>query len=229
TLFEKLIELYPSKSRILEIQYRMNEKLMEFPNREFYRGKIRAYEGVKNISLLDLGVKETSLEELWKYILDPREPLIFVDTSQHPEKWEKQRKGSTSRENPLEAEVVKKILEGLIKMDIPPESIGVITPYEDQRDLIDTLIGNYGVEVKTVDGYQGREKEVIILSLVRSNRDGELGFLTDMRRLNVSLTRAKRKLIVIGDCETLKIHPTYKRFIEFVERKGVLILLNKIK
>ncbi|GBF36605.1 IGHMBP2 family helicase [Methanofervidicoccus abyssi] len=226
TLFEKLIELYPSKSKILEIQYRMNEKLMEFPSREFYGGRIRAYEGVKNISLLDLGVKEVSLEGFWKYILDPKEPLVFVDTSQHPEKWEKQRRGSTSKENPLEAEVVKKILERLIKMDIPPESIGVITPYEDQRDLIDTLIGNYGVEVKTVDGYQGREKEVIVLSLVRSNRDGELGFLTDMRRLNVSLTRAKRKLIVIGDCETLKIHPTYKRFIEFVERKGTLVLLN---
>ena len=153
TLFEKLIQLYPSKSRILEIQYRMNEKLMEFPSGEFYDGKIRAYEGVKDITLLDLGVKEVSLEEPWKYILDPKEPLVFVDTSKHPEKWERQRRGSTSRENLLEAKVVKKILEGLVEMGVSPESIGIITPYEDQRDLIDTLIGNYGVEVKTVDGY----------------------------------------------------------------------------
>jgi len=228
TLFEKLIELYPSKSKILEIQYRMNEKLMEFPSKEFYDGRIRAYEGVKNITLLDLGVKETSFGEPWNSILDPKEPLVFVDTSKHPKKWEKQRKGSTSRENPLEAEVVKKILEGLIEMGVSPESVGVITPYEDQRDLIDTLIGNYVVEVKTVDGYQGREKEVIVLSLVRSNREGDLGFLKDMRRLNVSLTRAKRKLIVVGDSETLKVHPTYRRFIEYVEERGKVITLNRV-
>lgn len=227
TLFEKLIELYPSKSKILEIQYRMNEKLMEFPSREFYKGKIRAYEGVKNITLQDLGVRETSFGEPLDSILDPKEPLIFVDTGRHPEKWERQRRGSTSRENPLEAAVVKKVVEGIIEMGVSPESIGVITPYEDQQDLIEMLIGKYGVEVKTVDGYQGREKDVIVLSLVRSNREGDLGFLTDMRRLNVALTRAKRKLIVIGDCETLKVHPTYRRFIEYVKKRGKVIPLDR--
>ena len=226
TLFEKLIQLYPSKSKILEIQYRMNEKLMEFPSREFYQGRIKAYEGVRNITLLDLGVRKPSFGEPLDSILDPGEPLIFVDTSKHPAKWERQRRGSTSRENPLEAKVVKRVLKGLMDIGVSPESIGVITPYEDQRDLIDTLIGNYGVEVKTVDGYQGREKEVIILSLVRSNREGDLGFLRDMRRLNVSLTRAKRKLIVVGDCETLRVHPVYRRYIEFVGKRGRVVSLT---
>lgn len=107
-------------------------------------------------------------------------------------------------------------------MGVKPDWIGVITPYDDQRDMISSMVGEE-VEVKTVDGYQGREKEVIVLSFVRSNRRGELGFLTDLRRLNVSLTRAKRKLIAVGDSSTLSNHPTYRRFIEFVREKGTLI------
>jgi len=229
TLFEKLIELYPSKAKMLEIQYRMNERLMEFPSREFYDGRIKAHDGVKNITLLDLGIRVFSFGEPWDSILNPKEPLIFVDTSKHPEKWERQRRGSLSRENPLEAKLIREIVQRLLKMGVKPEWIGIITPYDDQRDLISLLIENDEIEVKTVDGYQGREKEIIILSFVRSNKKGELGFLTDLRRLNVSLTRAKRKLIAIGDGETLSIHPTYKRFVEFVKEKGTLVQLNNEK
>lgn len=104
--------------------------------------------------------------------------------------------------------------------------IGVITPYDDQRDLISLNVPEE-VEVKTVDGYQGREKEVIILSFVRSNKVGEIGFLKDLRRLNVSLTRAKRKLIMIGDSSTLSSHETYKRLIEHVREKGLYVVLTK--
>ncbi len=112
-------------------------------------------------------------------------------------------------------------------MGVKPEWIGVITPYDDQRDLISSLLPEE-VEVKTVDGYQGREKEVIVLSFVRSNRKGELGFLKDLRRLNVSLTRAKRKLILIGDSSTLSAHPTYKRLVEFVGEKETVVEANKL-
>ncbi|NJE86020.1 IGHMBP2 family helicase [Thermococcus sp. CX2] len=219
TLFEGLIERYPAKAQMLEVQYRMNERLMEFPSREFYGGRIRADESVRKVTLADLKVRMPGFGEPWDSILDPGEPLVFVDTSKHPEKWERQRKGSQSRENRLEAALVKKIVERLMGMGVRPEWIGVITPYDDQRDLISSLLPEE-VEVKTVDGYQGREKKVIILSFVRSNKKGELGFLTDLRRLNVSLTRAKRKLIVVGDSETLSVHPTYKRFIEFVKAEG---------
>ena len=225
TLFEKLIELYPNKAKMLEIQYRMNEKLMEFPSREFYNGKIKADEGVKEITLSNLKVREPFFGEPWDSILKREEPLVFVDTAGRGDKWERQRKGSTSRENPLEALLVKEIVERLLRMGVKEEWIGIITPYDDQVDLIRSLIGEE-VEVHSVDGYQGREKEVIVLSFVRSNKNGDLGFLTDLRRLNVALTRAKRKLIAVGDSKTLSNHPTYKRFLEFVKRYGRFIRLG---
>ena len=223
TLFEGLISLYPHKSALLRVQYRMNELLMEFPNKEFYDGKIVTHEEIKNITLRDLRIKKVTFGEPWDRILSPDFPLVFVDTSKCQNKWERQRKDSTSRENPLEAQIVKNLVERFLKIGIKKEWIGVITPYDDQVDLISSYIGDEEVEVKSVDGYQGREKEVIILSFVRSNREKDLGFLEDLRRLNVSLTRAKRKLIAIGDSETLSAHPTYKRFIEFVKEKGIYL------
>ncbi len=217
TMFEKLIESYPSNSRLLEVQYRMNEKLMEFPSREFYGGRLKAHDDVKSISLRDLGIVEAFNSPFWSEILDD-EPLVFIDTSKCPDKWERQRKGSHSRENPREAQIVRQVVEKLLKLGVKKEWIGVISPYDDQVDLLRQMIS--GVEVSTVDGYQGREKEVIVISFVRSNERGELGFLGDLRRLNVSLTRARRKLIAVGDSSTLKTHETYRRFLEFVKRRG---------
>ncbi len=216
TLFEMLIERYPEHSKMLEIQYRMNEKLMEFPNREFYGGKLKADESVRKITLADLGVR--SRDE----IVNPKNVLIFLDTSECPNRFERQRKGSTSRENPLEAEIVRNVVKKLVRAGVKREWMGVITPYEDQVDLLRRMID---VEVNTVDGYQGREKEVIIISFVRSNRRGEIGFLEDLRRLNVALTRAKRKLIMVGDSKTLSSHETYRRLIEFVKREGKFVEL----
>ncbi|AFK22451.1 putative DNA2-NAM7 helicase family protein [Pyrococcus sp. ST04] len=225
TLFEGLIERYPWKSEMLTIQYRMNERIMEFPSKEFYGGKIKAHESVKNITLADLGIKIE--EENWKEVLDPKTVLVFIDTSKLENKWERQRRGSESRENPLEAKIVAKIVKKLLNAGVKPEWIGVITPYDDQRDLISMSVPEE-VEVKTVDGYQGREKEVIILSFVRSNKKGEIGFLKDLRRLNVSLTRAKRKLIMVGDSSTLSSHETYKRMIEHVRKYGRIIEAEEI-
>lgn len=225
TLFEKLIKRFPHKAKMLEIQYRMSALLMEFPSKEFYDGKIKAYERVNNITLADLGVNNPSFGSPWDEVLDPRKPLVFIDTSKREDKWERQRRGSLSRENPLEAKIVKELVDKLLRMGVKEEFIGVITPYDDQVDLIRSLVN---VEVHSVDGYQGREKEVIILSFVRSNKNKELGFLTDLRRLNVALTRAKRKLIAIGDSETLKVNKTYRRFIEFVKEKGVFVQLTTL-
>jgi len=218
TLFEKLIERFPQCSAMLNVQYRMNEKLMEFPNNEFYGGKIKAHESVRNITLADLGVRKP--KGRLKRILDPDEVLVFIDTSKCRDKWERRRKGSMSRENPLEAKIVKEIVENLIEIGVKEEWIGVITPYDDQVDLIRRLVN---VEVNTVDGYQGREKEIVIISFVRSNKEGDIGFLNDLRRLNVALTRAKRKLIAIGDAETLSVNDTYRRFIDFVKSKGLFV------
>ncbi len=215
TLFEILIEMYVDHSVMLEVQYRMNEKLMDFPNREFYDGKLKAHESVRNITLKDLGVKNAR----WR-VLDPKEVLVFIDTSKCPNRWERQRRGSTSRENELEARIVKRVVEGLKRIGVQREWIGVITPYDDQVDLLRTLVD---VEVNTVDGYQGREKEVVIVSFVRSNRRGDIGFLEDLRRLNVALTRAKRKLVLIGDSKTLSSHETYSRLIGFVKKEGFFV------
>ncbi|HII66580.1 MAG TPA: IGHMBP2 family helicase, partial [Thermococcaceae archaeon] len=174
----------------------------------------------------DLKVREPFFGEPWDSILKREEPLIFVDTSNRTDKWERQRKGSTSRENPLEALLVREIVERLLRMGVKKEWIGIITPYDDQVDSIRSIIQDDEIEIHTVDGYQGREKEIIILSLVRSNKKGELGFLMDLRRLNVSITRAKRKLVVIGDSETLVNHETYKRLIHFVKKYGRYIELG---
>ncbi|NJE77270.1 IGHMBP2 family helicase [Thermococcus sp. ES12] len=228
TLFEGLIERYPEKSEMLTVQYRMNERLMEFPSREFYDGRIEADESVREITLADLGVESPDGGDIWGDVLKPENVLVFIDTSKREDRFERQRYGSESRENPLEARLVGETIERLLKLGVRSEWIGVITPYDDQRDLISSLLPEE-VEVKTVDGYQGREKEVIVLSFVRSNRKGELGFLKDLRRLNVSLTRAKRKLILIGDSSTLSAHPTYKRLVEFVEERETVVDANELE
>ncbi|EKF50231.1 DNA helicase [Thermosipho africanus H17ap60334] len=214
TLFEILVDKYPHMKELLNIQYRMNEKIMEFPNIEFYNGKLKS--GIGNITLKDLGFEGS--DEITK----PENTIIFIDTKSRKNKTENQKKDSTSYFNELEANIVKDIVEKFLKLGLNREYIGVITPYDDQVDLIKSF--NLGVEVNTVDGFQGREKEVIIISFVRSNQRKELGFLTDLRRLNVSITRAKRKLICIGDSSTLENHPTYKKFIEFVKNKGVYLV-----
>ncbi|PLV57135.1 IGHMBP2 family helicase [Thermotoga sp. SG1] len=222
TLFEELIRRYPEKSALLDIQYRMNELLMEFPSNEFYDGKLKAAETVRNITLFDLGVEIPNFGRFWDIVLSPKNVLVFIDTKDKPDRFERQRKDSPSKENPLEAQIVKETVERLLSMGVKEEWIGVITPYDDQVDLIKSLIGE-NVEVHSVDGFQGREKEVIIISFVRSNRNGEIGFLEDLRRLNVSLTRAKRKLIAIGDSSTLSVHPTYRRLVEFAKQKGTYV------
>ncbi|ASJ10341.1 AAA family ATPase [Thermococcus sp. P6] len=220
TLFEGLIERYPWKSEMLEVQYRMNERLMEFPSREFYGGKVKADASVRDITLTDLGIKEP--EGQWVEVLKPENVLVFIDTSGMENRFERRRRGSDSRENPLEAGIVKETVEQLLKLGADPGWIGVITPYDDQRDLLESLLPEE-IEVKTVDGYQGREKEAIVLSFVRSNSRGELGFLKDLRRLNVSLTRAKRKLVMVGDSATLSAHPTYRRLLDFVRERGTFV------
>jgi len=220
TLFEKLIELYPEKSQLLNVQYRMDEKLMEFPSREFYGGKIKAHKSCKAITLSQIAKRKA--EKLREILGD--EPLVFIDTSKCKSKWEEKLVDSTSKYNRLEAEIVTEIVNELLKMGLKKEQIGVITPYDDQVDLLREKVE---VEVSSVDGFQGREKEVIIISFVRSNGKGEIGFLDDLRRLNVSLTRARRKLIMVVDSETLSVNGIYARLIDHVKRKGVYVELDK--
>ena len=224
TLFEKFIEKFRESSTILRIQYRMNEKIMGFPSEMFYNGKLIAHESVKNRTLLKFGYSLTGMENFPR-VVDPSVPLSVIDTSHHPGKWERQRKGSTSRENELEASVVKKIVSDFLRMGIPEREIGVITPYDDQVDLLKRLLPE-DIKISTVDAFQGKEKEVIVISFVRSNREGDLGFLEDLRRLNVSITRARSKLVMIGDFSTLSSHPVYSSLRSYVLKNGYVEILR---
>lgn len=209
TLFEELIKKYPFKSQLLNVQYRMNNLLMEFPNKEFYNNGLKSDSSVSNIDIDDL--------------LSPNkheEALLFINTSNAENNGENHLKDSKSIINQLESEIAVNIAEDYLKAGVGTEDIGIITPYADQVKIIQD---NTPVEVKTVDGFQGREKEIIIISTVRSNNNGNIGFLQDLRRLNVAITRAKRKLIIIGNKNTLKNNPTYNRLIEFVEGEKLLI------
>jgi len=218
TLFQRLINEHPKNSYMLRIQYRMNKEIMYFSNKYFYDGKLIADESVENHDLSDLTTSNIPDD----YILNPDNIVLFLNTSFSKRKNEEQKSGSKSRMNYYEAEVIHKILEKLEDVNINLESVGIISPYFDQIELIqDTIKDEFKAspEISTVDGFQGREKEIIIISNVRSNEDSEIGFLKDYRRLNVSITRAKRKLIIIGDSETLSKNENFNNLIEYLKEK----------
>ena len=218
TLFERWISIYPESSYMLNIQYRMREKIASFPNRHFYGSKLISHNIAKQRTLTSLLPQSPpSLPSPYQEILE--HDLVFIN---HKE-FESRKRGSTSIYNKEEAEIVKKLLTFFLSLGIKEEHIGVITPYDDQVEYLKKRIKNENIEIKTVDGFQGREKEIIIISFVRSNLRSSIGFLEDIRRLNVSITRAKRKLILIGNLSTLSSHPLYKKLIEHIKKEGVII------
>ena len=208
TLFEELIKLYPFKSQLLNVQYRMNSLLMKFPNEEFYNNNLKSDSSVDEITINDILSSNKN-----------EEAMLFIDTSKVIDNEENHLKDSKSIINEVEAEIAIKTANNYLNNGIEEEDIGIISPYADQVKIIQNQTP---VEVKTVDGFQGREKEIIIISTVRSNNNGNIGFLKDLRRLNVAITRAKRKLIIIGNKNTLMTNPTYERLIKFAEEKNLL-------
>ena len=222
TLFEHLAEAHPGIKNMLEIQYRMHEKIMSFSGDEFYEGNLITDETVKAHTLEDFQLDLEAFDSEFSPILDPQEPVVFVDTADR-EARERTRKRSTSKENPEEARIVAQMVENLVNAGLKPEDMAVISPYNDQVDLLDRDIDFEKLEIKSVDGFQGREKEAVIISLTRSNSQNAIGFLKDIRRLNVSLTRAKRKLIVVGDRSTITSHKTYQHFVDYVEEYGRVV------
>lgn len=209
TLFEELIRMYPFKSQLLDIQYRMNSLLMKFPNEEFYNNGLKSDSSVDDINIRD--ILDSHQDE---------EALLFIDTSNILDNRERHLKDSKSIVNEIEAEIAIRIADDYLNDGVGEEDIGIISPYADQVKIIQE---NTPIEVKTVDGFQGREKEIIIISTVRSNDNGNIGFLSDLRRLNVAITRAKRKLIIIGNIDTLITNPTYERLIKFCEEENLLV------
>lgn len=225
SLFERLYGIHGQEFwSLLQVQYRMNNKIMNFSNQQFYGGNLKSASIVKNHTLKDLGVTPDVDSCFTDKALDPQEPVVFLDTS-NMEADERSLSGSYSYDNPVEAEIVLDLLDEAMKLNLEPEQVAVITPYKDQVDLLEHRNKIENLEINTVDGFQGREKEVIINSFVRSNSHQNIGFLRDLRRLNVTLTRAKRKLILIGDSSTIKNHQLYSNLINYVKEEGLFYRL----
>ncbi|KAL0062562.1 hypothetical protein AAF712_010601 [Marasmius tenuissimus] len=200
TLFDRLEEMYGSRvKRMLQVQYRMNDRICEFPSQTLYDKKLISDPEVAERLLSDIITKErTDTDD----IEDLETPVVFYDTAgQEFYDVEEQGEGGFgggSRYNENEASVVKQWVTRLLESGIGPGQITVITPYQAQVTLLTSLLRPLGpIEIGTVDGMQGREKDAVIISLVRSNEKKEVGFLSEKRRLNVAMTRAKRHLVGI--------------------------------
>jgi putative DNA helicase len=202
TMFDRILDMYGEGCKaFLSVQYRMNREIMAFPNSQLYKGQLVAHESCASIRLTDLGV-EGDDDDLFCA------PLVLYDTTGAGmyEREDEAVLSTHSRVNENEVALVLRHMELLVEHGIAPESIAVLSPYSAQVHLLSQQIRSaYGarVEVGTVDGMQGREKEVVIVSLVRSNDEHQIGFLQDSRRLNVAMTRAKRQLVLVGDADTV--------------------------
>ena len=203
-----------SPSQMLVTQHRMHRDIMAFPSDSKYGGLLSAAPEVAGHTLEDLGVAP-----------DPLRPgvLHFIDSAGTG--WSEERGGDDpSTANPAMAARTAAEVRRLLSRGLPAGEVAVITPYLAQvRHLRDALRGEVdaGLEIDTVDGFQGREKEAVVVDLVRSNDDGEIGFLADTRRMNVALTRARRFLLVVGDSATLAGHPYYAAFLVAVSERGL--------
>ena len=225
TLMERIVENKPETVTLLKMQYRMNEEIMRFSSDWFYGNQVESAPEVRYRSILDLDI-----------------PMTWIDTSQFdvPDDGGEQGKPlfredfvgeSFGRINKAEAELTLLALETYFKK-IGKERIlderldvGVISPYRAQVQYLRRLVKKRDffkpyrslISVNTVDGFQGQERDIILISLVRANDEGQIGFLRDLRRMNVAITRARMKLIILGDASTMTRHPFYKKLFDYIE------------
>jgi predicted DNA helicase len=229
TLMQRIAENHPEVVTLLRVQYRMNEQIMRFSSDWFYGGKVESAPSVRHRGILDY-----DNPIVW---IDSKDTLPSPgDENTEPEtvssRYHEEFIGeSFGRINKPEAELTLATLQELFdkigRARILEERIdvGIISPYRAQVQYLRQLIRRREyykpyrslISVNTVDGFQGQERDIIIISLVRSNEQGQIGFLRDLRRMNVAITRARMKLIIIGDVETLTKHKFYKRLHEYIE------------
>ena len=217
SLMERIVEHKPDVVTLLKIQYRMNEKIMKFSSDWFYHGEVESAPQTRNRGILDLD-----------------EPIEWRDSKVDDEEGDSGESfvgESFGRINKAEAQLTLDTLEDYFKkigkQRILDEHIdvGVISPYRAQVQYLRRLIRKresfkpyrHSISVNTVDGFQGQERDIILISLVRSNDQGQIGFLNDLRRMNVAITRARMKLIILGDKATLCRHPFYRKLNEAIE------------
>lgn len=212
TLMERVVANKPSTVSLLKVQYRMHEDIMKFPSQWFYNGELQAAPEIR-----------------YRGILDWDTPINWIDTSDMD--FKEEFIGETfGRINKAEADLLLQELKAYIDRiggkRVLEERIdfGIISPYKAQVQYLRNKIKASGslkpyrslLTVNTVDGFQGQERDVIFISLVRANEDGQIGFLNDLRRMNVAITRARMKLVILGEAETMKRHKFYKELIEYI-------------
>uniref|UniRef100_A0A671NTC0 DNA helicase n=1 Tax=Sinocyclocheilus anshuiensis TaxID=1608454 RepID=A0A671NTC0_9TELE len=214
SLMERLIKKYGDPVvRMLTTQYRMNGAIMQWASEQMYEGKLIAHPSVEKHLLRDLaGVADVE---------ETRIPLLLIDTAgcglNEMEDTDEQSKG-----NQGEVDIVALHIKALTEAGVQVKDIAIIAPYNLQVDLLrQKLSHKYAeLEIKSVDGFQGREKEAVVLSLVRSNRKGEVGFLAEDRRINVAVTRARRQLVVVCDSQTVRKHDFLKSLVDYMSEHG---------
>ena len=219
TLMERIVETHPEAVTLLRIQYRMNDDIMHFSSSYFYNGQLESAQEVRFRSILDLDT-----------------PMEWIDTgSEKPrgedEEYKEEFVGeSYGRINKAEAEltldVLQRYIERIGKQRLLDEriDIGIISPYRAQVQYLRQKLMKREffkpfrrlISINTVDGFQGQERDVIVISLVRSNDEGQIGFLRDLRRMNVAITRARMKVIILGDSNTLTRHPFYRQLWKYI-------------
>lgn len=216
TLMERIVARKPSVVTLLTVQYRMNEQIMRFSSNWFYDGRV-----------------ESAPEVKYRGILDYDNPITWIDTSESGAKEEFVGE-SFGRINKTEAELTLEALKNYFtkigRQRIADEHIdvGVISPYRAQVQLLRRMVRKAEffkpyrgcITVNTVDGFQGQERDIIVISLVRSNDDGQIGFLSDLRRMNVAITRARMKLIIVGSVQTMTRHAFYKELYGYVQESA---------
>lgn len=216
TLMERIVARKPSVVTLLTVQYRMNEQIMRFSSNWFYDGRV-----------------ESAPEVKYRGILDYDNPITWIDTSESDAKEEFVGE-SFGRINKIEAELTLDALKNYFtkigRQRIADEHIdvGVISPYRAQVQLLRRMVRKAEffkpyrgcITVNTVDGFQGQERDIIVISLVRSNDDGQIGFLSDLRRMNVAITRARMKLIIVGSVQTMTRHAFYKELYGYVQESA---------
>ncbi|MDE5986732.1 MAG: AAA family ATPase [Prevotella sp.] len=213
TLMERIVRNKPEVVTLLKVQYRMNEEIMKFSSDWFYHGQVESAPEVRNRSVLDFDI-----------------PMLWIDTADMAchEEFVGESYGRVNKtEARLTLAALQLYFDKIGKERILSEKIdaGIISPYRAQVQYLRQLLRNepyfkpyrHLVSVNTVDGFQGQERDVVLISLVRANDEGQIGFLRDLRRMNVAITRARMKLIILGDAPTMTRHPFYKKLYEYID------------
>ena len=207
SIFCYMLNKYKERSVWLKWHYRSNSDIIEFSSHYIYEGKISPVNSCKEIKLK---IKDYPKD---MEFLNPNIPIVFL----HVNSIESIRENG-SKFNEIETNIIVKIIKVLKNLGIKSENIGIITPYRAQRDYIKELLKDDEIEVNTVDSFQGREKDLIIFTITSTK---DMSFVEDENRLNVAFTRAKRKLIVIGNANSIhKKHKLLFEFLSYAKEKG---------